>query len=114
MDITVTQLDPVTVLAVTGSLDGLTADAFTQGMGLHLQAGRYKLITDFAGVDYTSSAGLRSLLTTVKHARQAGGDMRMCSVKPLVMRVLSMSGFHSFIKIYDDLPAALASFDPIG
>lgn len=113
MDITVAQLEPVTVLVICGSVDGLTSDALTQGMGVHLQAGRYKLIADFSGVHYTSSAGLRSLLTTVKHARRAGGDMRMCGVTPNVMRVLSMSGFHSIIKIYADLPAALASFDPV-
>ena len=111
MEITVTQLEPIAVLAISGSVDSLTSEALTQGLGAHLQAGRSKLVADFSGVDYTSSAGLRSLLTTVKDARRAGGDLRMCGVKPNVMRVLSMSGFTSIIKIYDDLPAALASFD---
>ncbi len=113
MDVEVMQLEPVTVLAISGSVDSLTAEELTAALGAHLKAGRCRMVADFAGVEYTSSAGLRSLLTTVKECRRNGGDLRMAAVQSQVQRVLSLSGFSSIIKIYEDSATAIASFDAI-
>ena len=111
MEVDVRQLEPVTVLAVSGSVDSLTADQLTEALNLHVKAGRIHQVVDFSGVEYTSSAGLRSLLATVKECRRLGGDMRMAAVQQQVQRVLSLSGFSSIIKIYGEAQEAVASFD---
>jgi anti-anti-sigma factor len=110
MEVTVVQQDPVTVVAVQGSIDSLTADQLTQALAAHVDAGRTKLVADFSGVHYTSSAGLRSLLITLKSCRKQGGDFRVAAVQHDVLSVLSMSGFTNLIKVYDSVDLAVGSY----
>ncbi|HYW30355.1 MAG TPA: STAS domain-containing protein [Gemmatimonas sp.] len=108
--IDIEQHGTVTVVCIRGSIDALTADQLVDALGDQLRAGQSSLVADFAGVEYTSSAGLRVLLTTLKDARQRGGDLRLCEIRPNVRQVLEMSGFTSILKCYADSPAAVASF----
>jgi len=112
LDITLSNDGPVTVLAIRGSVDSLTADQLTQSFDTQVRSGRVRLVADFSSVNYTSSAGLRSLLGAVKDSRQKGGDLRIAAVQPQVQRVLSLSGFTSIIRVFDDVPAAVSSFGP--
>jgi anti-sigma B factor antagonist len=110
MELATTHHNDVTVLAIAGSVDSLTADALTTALVQNVGDGRVRLVADFSAVDYTSSAGLRSLLGALKDSRRLGGDLRMAAVQPSVLRVLSLSGFTSIVKVFDDVPAAVASF----
>lgn len=100
----------VTVVTVAGSVDGLTAADLLQGLTTVLEKGRTRLVASLAGVDYTSSAGLRAVLTVMKEARTGGGDLRLADVRPEVARVLDLAGFSGILKIFDDVDAAVASF----
>lgn len=110
MNITVSHQNSVTIFAISGSVDSLNADQLTASFASGLNDGRVKLVADFAAVSYTSSAGLRSLLSAVKDSRRLGGDLRIAAVQPDVLRVLSLSGFTSIIKMFDDVDAAVASY----
>ncbi|MEP7083132.1 MAG: STAS domain-containing protein [Betaproteobacteria bacterium] len=110
MQVTFTQADSAVTAHISGSIDGLTAESLQAALSGELQQGHYRIVADFAGVDYTSSAGLRVILATVKEARRNGGDFRLAAVRPAVMRVLEMSGFGGIVKIYPDAEAALAAF----
>ena len=110
MQITVNQQDPIAVLAIAGSVDSLTAEKLTAALSAQVHAGQVRLVVDFSGVEYTSSAGLRSLLGALKDCRRLGGDLRLAAVQPAVMRVLSLSGFASIIKMFDDVTSAVASY----
>jgi anti-sigma B factor antagonist len=110
MEITIDQRAHVTVVAVAGSIDALTADALVRAMGEQMHAGNTRLVAAFDGVEYTSSAGLRVLLATLKEARQRGGDLRLAAVQERVLRVLDLSGFTSILKCYPDVGTAVASF----
>lgn len=110
MQISVTQQADVAVLSIAGSVDSLTASELTDALGAQLRSGQVNLVVDFSAVDYISSAGLRSLLGTLKDCRRSDGDMRMAAVQPAVFRVLSMSGFASIIKTFGDVNTAVASY----
>jgi anti-sigma B factor antagonist len=110
MEITIREVDQVTVVSIAGSVDGLTAEGLLGTLGEQVRSGRTRLVGDFALVDYTSSAGLRALLATTKEARQRGGDFRLAAVRADVHRVLEMSGFTSILKLYGDVDAAVASY----
>lgn len=110
MELATIHHDHVTVLAISGSVDSLTAETLTAALVDQVDTGRVHLVCDFSDVNYTSSAGLRSLLGTLKESRRLGGDLRVAAVQPSVLRVLSLSGFASIIKIFDDVPGAVSSF----
>lgn len=110
MEISVDHRDQVTIIAVQGSVDALTADKFLATMQAQREGGRNQLVADLSDVSYTSSAGLRAILVVVKECRQVGGDLRLAAVQKGVYRVLEMSGFNSILKIFDDLEDAVASY----
>ncbi len=110
MEVVASQHHNVSVLAITGSVDSLTAEKLTIILAEHVVAGSVRLVADFKAVDYTSSAGLRSLLGALKDSRRLGGDLRLAAVQPSVLRVLSISGFTSIIKVFDDIDSAVASY----
>lgn len=110
MEITVLESGPLTVVAIRGSVDGMTAGALTDALAALVKDGKVRMVADFTGVDYISSAGLRALLGAMKDARHAGGDFRLAAVRDDVRRVLELSGFLSILKAFPDVEGALLSF----
>lgn len=56
-------------------------------------SGVKELILDFTEVEYISSAGLRTLLTTEKNMRSQKGKMILRHVNSAVMEIIRLSGF---------------------
>jgi anti-anti-sigma factor len=110
MELETTQHANVTIVAIRGSVDATTADSLSSTLIGLAQNGQTSLIADFGGVSYTSSAGLRALLASLKEARQRGGDLRLARVHEDVYRVLQLSGFTGILKMYPDLDSAIASY----
>jgi anti-anti-sigma factor len=110
MEITVKPAGGATVVEIRGSVDGLTADQLLAALDQQVDAGHIRFVADLSSLDYTSSAGLRALLGTVKRARSRGGDLRLAAVRSPVLKVLDLAGFTGILKLYDDVPAAVGSF----
>jgi anti-anti-sigma factor len=110
MDFSVAKYEQVTVVSVVGSIDALTAGEVTEFLSQQVSQGEINLVVDLAKVDYVSSAGLRTILATLKEARLRGGDVRLAGAQPNVYKVLQMSGFTNILKSFDDSVAAVASF----
>ncbi len=113
LNIAVVQEAPVTVVNLSGSVDTLTADTLTTHLGAHIREGRSMIVANFEGVGFTSSAGLRSLLISMKEARRTGGDLRLAAVQVSVQKVLALSGFASIMKIYPSTEEAVVSFQGV-
>ena len=110
MQVNVAQHEAITVLTAEGSLDSQSADSLMSVLDAQIQAGNIRLVVDLKAVHYTSSAGLRSLLMALKSARRLGGDLRIGAAQPNVMEVLSLAGFTSIIKTFDNVATAVASY----
>jgi len=110
MEFSATLHGAVTVVALTGSLDALTSPTLDAALSQHIADGRTHLVVNLAGLEYTSSAGLRVLLNAVKQARQQGGDVRLAALQAGVKKVFELSGFTSILKSFADVDAAVASF----
>ncbi|HSL17124.1 MAG TPA: STAS domain-containing protein [Methylomirabilota bacterium] len=110
MDVTIDTRGAVAVVSVAGSIDAMTSPQLTEALEGQLQAGTVNIVADLGEVDYTSSAGLRSMLASLKESRRQGGDFRLAAIQPGVFRVLEMSGFTSILKHYDTVAEAVDSF----
>ena len=104
------QIGEVTILALTGSIDALSAPKITEHINGFISDGKIKLVADLKGVNYTSSAGLRVLLGAIKDTRAKGGDMRLSGVQPDVLKVLNLSGFTNILKIFETVDDAVSSY----
>ena len=74
-----------------------------------LSAGELRLVLDLAGVDYISSAGLRSLLVVAKKAQALKGCLVLCGLMPMVLNVVNISGFQQLLKICVTTEEAIAA-----
>ena len=110
MEIQDRQVNGVTILALIGSIDAMTAPRITERIQALVAKGNVKLVADLSGVDYTSSTGLRVLLGGIKDTRAQSGDMRLVRVQLDVLKVLNLSGFTNILKIFDELDDAVASY----
>lgn len=110
METSVEQRGDVITVRISGSVDGLTAEDLQHVFSSEVEAGHHNVVADFGEVDYTSSAGLRVLLATLKHARSRGGDLRLAGPHPEVLKVLTLSGFTSILRVFATVDDAVASF----
>ena len=100
----------ITTISVSGSVDALTAAELTNTINNQIEDGHVNLVVDLAGLEFMSSAGLRTLLGAVKETRSKGGDLRIVSTNPGIDKVLKMSGFHNIAKVFTAQAEAVASF----
>ena len=110
METSVDQRGDVTTVHISGSVDGLTAEDLQHVFSREVEAGHHNVVADFGAVDYSSSAGLRVLLATLKRTRSRGGDLRLAGPNPEVRKVLDLSGFTSILSVFDTVDDAVASF----
>lgn len=110
MNILDRKTDDIVILSVSGNIDALTSPALLEHIRKQISQEIVKIVADLKGVDYTSSAGLRVLLTAVKETRALNGDLRLANIQPNVQKVLSLSGFINILKSYPDAESAIISF----
>ena len=98
MNITKTQENQITTLALSGRLDTMTAPQLQEVLIPLLEQGN-QVVLDFAKLDYVSSAGLRVLLLGAKSATAHGGKQNLENVSPEIMEVFEMTGFSNVLLI---------------
>ncbi len=86
-----------TIIELVGRLDTTTAPALDKTINEDI-AGTKKLILDFSGLEYISSAGLRVLLSAQKKMQKIGA-MKVTNVCEAVMEVFEMTGFADILVI---------------
>ncbi|MGE5397729.1 MAG: STAS domain-containing protein [Chitinophagales bacterium] len=95
------------VVTVQGRMDTVTAPNFEKEAGGWIESGTTNMILDLTGLEYISSAGLRSLLITAKKLKGAGGNLLLCQLSEMVKEVICMAGFDSILPIYTDIEEAM-------
>jgi len=99
------------LVKVVGRVDSATAPKFSEALESLTQEGRFKLILDFSGLDFISSAGLRVLINTQKTCKRYNrGEVVLATVPANIFAALDLSGFTSLFQIFDDVTNAVGNF----
>lgn len=106
MNIQASERGGFNVLALEGRLDADATPSLQKEIDKLVEAGEHKLIMDFAGLDYISSAGLRIVLATAKKAKGLNGVFRVSGFKPVVKEIFDISGFTGMLDTYETLDQA--------
>ena len=99
----------VVVVTARGRLDGASSQAFGVRLEKLAAAPEPRLVLDFAGIDFVSSAGLRAVLTVLKRVKAANGRLALCAVQAPVREVLDITGFAGMLDLHPDRPQAIAA-----
>jgi anti-anti-sigma factor len=100
----------VLVIKIKGRLDAISSPSAEKKVFECINNGQNKLLLDFSGVTYLSSAGMRMLLSTTKKLKTLSGKLIVCSISQNVMDVLKMSGFDHVLDISQSEGEALRRF----
>lgn len=108
MQIAEQRQDGVDVIAPSGRIDTTTVGALDARLAPLLAAECPRVVIDFSGVDYISSAGLRLLLLAARRVQSTGGALVLCALGEPVRQVFHLAGFLPLFTIRDTRPAAVA------
>jgi len=67
------------------------------------------LLIDLEEVEFLSSSVLGKLIRLLKRTRQAGGRLRLCSIRPSIREVFEITQLHKVFEIYPDAREALGA-----
>jgi anti-sigma B factor antagonist len=107
MTITTENLDGITVITMSGDIDGKTAPDVQQQL-LPLIEANDALVLDMHGVNYMSSAGLRVMLLLYRQAASQDSQLALVNLAEEVEDVMSATGFLDFFAVASDVPSGIA------
>ncbi len=102
--------EDILIIKADGDLNAETADEFVESIGKLVDAGLHSIIIDCSGLDYISSSGLGMLVRLHKRMDEKIGDVKIASVKSLIVNVLRMTRLNKVFSIYPDVESARQAF----
>ena len=93
----------ILVVSVSGRIDHTTESEFLGALAPLLERcmeGQPPLLLDFSGVDYVSSAGLRTLIIASRQAKTSRGTFAIAALRPLVQEVFAISRFNLIVPCF--------------
>ena len=98
------------VVKATGRIDSNTAPDLEKAFKAVIDSGKPGIVFDMAEVDFISSRGLWVLLETQKSCKKKNGELTLVNLSDEMSRGFDIAGIKNFIKVYDDITAAVGSF----
>lgn len=87
MDITCTFSNNRALAGLSGRMDAVTTTAFEQHCDALIVQGTTAVIADMSGLEYIISSGLRSILSSAKKLRAAGGSLSFYGMTGMIDEV---------------------------
>ncbi len=100
----------ILIVEAGGRLDRAGAEQLGAFLRYEIEAGRLQLVLDLQKLDFMGLDGLWELMTALKKARQARGDLRLAQPSDRAREAIEMAGLDTIFQIYDSQADALASF----
>ena len=100
----------VDCLYLEGYLDAHTAPELEDAIDNVIRSGQNKILVNFAGLDYISSAGLGVFMAFIEELRESGGDIKLAEMNPKVFSVFDLLGFPMLFDIEKEEQTAIDKF----
>jgi len=94
------ELETSVVLTLVGHLNALTVESLESALREVLATSVRRIVFDCSELTFTSSAGLRVFLATVKRMKSRGGTCAFTSLTPAVRDIFEMAGFLETMEVY--------------
>lgn len=103
--------DAVTVVELPGPRIKLDEnDAVRQRLMDNVDGGKAHLVLDFSNVEFVDSSFLGFLIILLKRATAVGGDVRLCSLKPVLRSTFTLMRLDRLFAIHESSAQAVQSF----
>lgn len=98
----------VVVVKPTGKLNMVAAPMLRKELQGVVEGGQKHIVVDLSGVELVDSSGLGALISGLKAARQAGGDLRVAAPSRQVTTVLELTNLNRVLRVH---PSAESAYD---
>ena len=105
-----TVLGSVTTLIAPSELDARNAPAARDFLKRLVEGGASRLVIDLSQVSFIDSSALGALLTALKAARAAGGDVKLCGMTPAVQTIFELTRLFRVFDVFPSVEQAASSF----
>ena len=103
--------DGVQIIKLTGKLVmGPALDQFNATMSDLLGQSQNKIVLDLEEMPMIDSSGIGMLIRYLTSAKQSGGSIKLFKPSTFTLQVLKMVGLLKLFSIFDDMSAAVSSF----
>lgn len=100
------------VLRVSGRLDQDTCEGFRAQLMKHVDDAAREggsVVLDLSGLEYISSAGLRSLMLASREAKAQHARICVAELQPMVAEIFEISHFNLVFQVFPTVRDALAA-----
>jgi anti-anti-sigma factor len=108
--IEVKEFKRVDLIRIGGRIDVANVGELEETLQTRLDADRYRLVVNLAGINFMNSAGIRALVAARSECRKRGGDVRIAEPTDRILGILEIAGLIPLFEIYDDDTTAVGSF----
>ncbi|OBF09714.1 STAS domain-containing protein [Mycobacterium sp. ACS4331] len=98
----------ITVITPSGRLNMVAAPALRRELHALVDGGHHRVVVELNAVELIDSSGLGALISGLKAARQAGGDLRIAAPTRQVTAVLELTNLNRVLRSH---PSADSAFD---
>ncbi len=102
--------DDVAIVSVAGFIDAHTAPDFENVLINLTKKGTFKMVINFAELNYISSAGLGVLMGQIEYIRENDGDMKLTNLSKKVFKVFDLLGFTTLYEVFTDYKEGVEKF----
>lgn len=96
----------VVVICPQGGLNMSVAPQMREELHRLVDEGNTRIVVDLSGVETMDSSGLGALISGLKAARQAGGDLRIAEAGDQVIEVLKLTNLDRILRPHDSAERA--------
>jgi anti-anti-sigma factor len=97
---------PVAVVTMPGEIDIANAEDVRDTLLAVLNQGITTLIIDLTGTTFCACAGASAFARAQLRAGASGGQVRLVTRTPIVLRLLALTGLDRLLPVFDNLSAA--------
>ncbi|GAA0673035.1 STAS domain-containing protein [Kitasatospora atroaurantiaca] len=95
------------VMRPEGELDQDSLEPLRAALDSALLEAPGRLVVDCGGLEFCDSTGLSLLLRSQATAEEAGGSLVLVAPRPIVFRMLEITGVQEVLRVYDTVEEAL-------
>lgn len=101
------------VVCPEGQLNLLTAVKLKESLIGLVGEGVRRLVVDLGDVPFIDTSGLGALISGLKAARLAGGDLRLARVDARARQLLAITSLDRVLTVHETVEDALAAFEVV-
>jgi anti-sigma B factor antagonist len=94
------------VVRPEGRLNMVAAPGLRKELHSLVEQGNSRIVVDLSGTDFIDSSGLGALISGLKAARQAGGDLRIAAPTRQVTTVMELTNLNRVLRSHETADGA--------